>query len=249
MGVRGGNLTAQRAYAGETPVSVYAGESLELAKEGRPHPRMWITPDDYELSTVDLGAGTGATFHWDPDTATSVSVVLPDLDDPITDITRRSHHVTSFQLSDGHYADSVGTIVATNASGTERDQATLTRYWPCSLTVTPRAILPANVGLLVFERYALDITLQARPWPGETDFTITPGREKGSPSNHQLWRFFSTIASDARQTRSLTGAHAPIIQRLRGANETVTYTITVINRRRDGRELSRDTATFSLRWT
>ena len=221
--------------------------ALLLSPGGRPRPSLSVSPE-YALSTVDLGAGSGATFRWNPGTgASSVEVNLPD--GQITDLARRSHIVRSFDLEAGHYRDSTATIVSRNASGASVPvEATLVRYWPVVVTATLRALRPAPVGLLVFERYALDLTIQAKPWPGEMDITISPGREKGAPANHQLWRFFSVLASDGQQTRSLTGGHAPIIQRVRGANETVEYTITATSRRRDGRELSTGSATVTARW-
>lgn len=223
--------------------------ALLLSPGGRPRPTMSVSPA-YVLSTVDLGAGSGATFRWTPGAgATGVSVDLPDLDDPVTDLARRSHVVRSFDAVDGHYRNSTATIVSRNASGVSVPvSATLIRYWPVVVTAALRPLPPSPVGLLVFERYALDLTIQAYPWPGETDITISPGREKGAPADHQLWRFFSTLQSDGQQRRSRTGGHAPIIQRLRGANETVSYEIVAVSRRRDGRELSRGSATVEARW-
>ena len=224
--------------------------ALILSPGGRPHPRLWVTPDDYELSTVDLGAGSGATFHWDWGTATSGTVTLPDGTE-ITDLSRRSHLVRAFTLRNGHYDDSTATLVARNASGAAAPVSkTLVRYWPVNLTVATRGLgqFPQPSGNVVTE-YALDISLVGKPFP--TSITISPSGAGpgGLLTNHQLQRFFDNVAlNPVTNSKALTGGHAVILRRVNGTRELVRYTITAISYRRDGRELSRDVATFSLQW-
>ena len=194
MGVRGGAATAQKAVAGETPVAVYVGESLELAKEGYPHPVISVTPDR-ALSTIDLGAGDGATFHWNPGVgATSVRVVLPD-GEVVTDLARRSHRLESFQLVHGHYQDSTGRIVATNASGPSSDEATLFRYWPIALSA-----VRSSVGAGLTFRWVWRLTCQARPFP--TDWAISP-EPTGDFDSHQLQRSFRGASEDDQHRRTV----------------------------------------------
>lgn len=219
---------------------------LLLSPGGRPHPVISVSPDR-ALSTLDLGAGDGAVFRWNPGVgATGVRVVFQDGSDPVTDLARRSHRVRSFDLSGGHYLDTTATIVSRNASGESPPaSATLFRYWPVVITTATRQLPGVRLNRVPFSRVALDLSIQGRPFPDE--ITISPGGSRGAPTSHQLQRFFEYERSDASFTRSRTGGHAIIMQRPSNVNESVTYTITAISRLR-GVEVSRAVKEFSIHW-
>ena len=191
-----------------------------------PRPTISVSPDR-ALSTVDLGqqGASGARFTWNPGTgATSVRVTLPD--GVITDLSRRSHIVRSFDLEQGHYRDSVGTIVSTNAAGdSDPVEAALFRYRPVAMRFQTRQLGDAfQPGGNVFTRVALDLWISGRPFPQV--ITIAPSGHQGAPTSHQMVRWFSYEASDANFERSRTGDHAIVMERDHTIVETVTYVVT-----------------------
>ena len=223
--------------------------ALLISERGKPHPTIRIVPDR-ALSTIDLNAGDGATVHWDPGAgATGVSVDLPDLDDPITDLRRRSHRIGSYNLVGGHYEDSTATIVSRNASGEgEPASATLFRYRPVQITIATRSLggFPQPDGNVIYE-VAMDITISGRPFPQQILFSPEGSGPGGTLTSHQLQRFFDGVALDSQFRKSLTGGHAPILRRVGSHNELVHYTVTAISTLR-GSEVSRAVHPFALQW-
>ena len=218
-----------------------------------PTPTILVTPD-HALSTVDLGqqGASGARFTWDPGTgATAVRVELPD--GPITDLARRSHIVRSFDLENGHYRDSTGTIVSTNAAGdSDPVAATLLRWRPASIAVGVGGSRQVQAGGIVLTQFALDFAIGGRPFPQV--ISIAPSGHQGAITSHQLARYMSYAPEDA----SFVRRRRIIFERVATIRESVTYTVMATNyfggeRQPDGSwaggtQLSNPTHAFTLGW-
>ena len=156
---------------------------------------------------------------------------------------RRSHVQRAFARTAGQpYPSITGAIVGRNASGESRDQATLTRWWPASISVSARSGGQFVAGGVPFSRYHLDLTVEGWPFPADLSISVV---RTGVPSSHQVQRLFSVArAGDTpqRKTRTVDVIRASSI---RGA-ETFVFAGSV--RRRDGTELSSDTASVAVAW-
>ena len=239
MGVRLGTAVADKAVHGTTPVAVYAGESLELAKEGHPHVSLAVQPAYAAHQTVIASA----TWTWDWDSATSGTVTLPDGTTFQRSDADRSYVQRAFARTAGQPFPSLrGSIVGANASGSSTDYADLVRWWPASLSVVARSGGQFVAGGVPFSRYHLDLTVEGFPFP--SDLTISVVRT-GVPSEHQVRRLFLSARSGdtaQRKTRTVDVIRASSIR----GNEEFVFAASV--RRRDGTELSTDTARVTVGW-
>ena len=239
MAVRVGTALADKAVHGETPCAVYVGETLELAKEGHPHVSLAVQPAYAAHQTVIASA----TWTWAWDSATSGTVTLPDGTTFQRSDADRSYVQRAFARTAGQPFPSIsGSITGTNASGTSIDYAELVRWWPADLSVVARSGGQFVAGGVPFSRYHLDLTVGGFPFPGDLSISVV---RSGVPTAHQVNRLFSVARSGdtpQRKTRTVSVIRATSIR----GNETFTFSGSV--RRRDGTELSSDTASVTVGW-
>ena len=213
------------------------GELL-IAPGGRPHPTISVAPMYAGYRT----AIASAVWTWDWGGATSGTVTLPDGTE-ITDTAVTTHTQRAFAQPAGQPFPSVqGSIVATNASGTSRAEVELVRWWPASISVVARSGGQFVAGGVPFSRYHLELVVEGYPFPADLAISVV---RTGVPSSHQVQRLFALArAGDTpqRKTRTVDVIRASSIR----GNETFAFSGSV--RRRDGTELSSDSASVVVAW-
>ena len=191
----------QELIASRNNVDLAASRNGELllSPGGRPHLRI-----SGALPNGDTRAGwkteiDAVIWTFDPGTATSMSVAIPDPSDTeITNLATRSFRQTGFSRpADGAYPDLTAVMTGRNASGAAIPvSATIFRYVPIALSVARQSDIGSGLTL----RKVFRVTCQARPFP--TDFALSP-EPVGDATNRGINKAFAAASQDDEYRRHI----------------------------------------------